>query len=141
MLHTRVEDAERTGTWYALRAGRILTEVKRRLPYGEFESWVSRHCPCSSRMGRHYRRIWRTWGLDRKRVSELPSLRSAIAWCQQQARRDQPPQPPYPAKGYPVTVVFQTAADQERCRSLVEELGPRGVLDALEVYAGAGALP
>ena len=85
--HTACEAAIQTALEHAKLCGDALEQAKKIIPFGEFETWVTKNCKFSPRMARRYMTIANGWDkiLDlskRTRVSDLPldslSVREAL---------------------------------------------------------------
>jgi hypothetical protein len=117
-IDAAVRDAEqhaRSAVDAAFCAGRLLTEAKDLLPYGQWEQWLKEHCIVAPRTAQAYMRLF-------KRMSELPApeaqrvallpLREAMAAITTPA--DTPPSSPrYPPSNddyFRVRPIFATAS-------------------------------
>ena len=83
-INTAVSDAEqhaRHAVQRAIEAGKLLRQAKSLLQYGEFETWVIKHCSVAPRTAKAYMRLAEKFPFlkpeERQRVAELP-LRQAI---------------------------------------------------------------
>ena len=80
--HVAVQTAALTGAERAIEAGQLLIQAKKQVPYGQWETWVSKNTAVSPRMASSYQRVAQNWveltnQADRKRVSDL-SLRALL---------------------------------------------------------------
>jgi hypothetical protein len=58
-----------------IRAGELLIEAKSKVAHGGWLPWLADNFELTDRMARHYTQLAR----NRKRVSDLPSVRQAVA--------------------------------------------------------------
>lgn len=76
------EDSAKAAVQHAIDAGRMLLAAKQRVPYGEFEKWISMYCTVAPRTARAYMRLADKFPAlpdeERQRVAEMP-LRQAVA--------------------------------------------------------------
>jgi len=93
VINARHEYCEQAGGTFllsAIRAGRQLAYVKAQLDHGEFEEWVTEHCPdISHRTARRYRQLARCWSKikvkvgNRPHVAGLESVRGLFTYVEQ----------------------------------------------------------
>ena len=57
-LHLDAQQHAQAAVERALEAGRLLNEVKAKLPHGEFGSWVATHCGFTQRSATRYMRLY-----------------------------------------------------------------------------------
>lgn len=78
--HQAAEHAAHQALHHACQVGKLLTEVKARLPHGQLLQWVSDNCTFCSRTAQNYMRIFEHWPQlqdHAKRVSHL-TIRDAL---------------------------------------------------------------
>jgi hypothetical protein len=63
----------------AIEVGRLLVEAKGQVKHGEWTPWIEKHCPFGDREAQHYMKVYKGRHQIRNGVSDLTSLRGAIA--------------------------------------------------------------
>lgn len=67
---------------WMIEAGRLLQEVRAKLPHGEYETWVRANCRVSLRMARLYRQAFqKSQTLKPETVSGFRTLREILDYC------------------------------------------------------------
>jgi len=77
--HAECLAAARDAITGAIEVGRLLVEAKGQVKHGEWTPWIEKHCPFGDRQAQHYMRVYKGRNQIRNGVSDLTSLRGAVA--------------------------------------------------------------
>lgn len=80
--HRAADSSAREAVQHAITAGRLLTEVKKRLPHGEFIPWLKANCAdVTVRSAQRYVQVaknWETWDEEKRHAVSRLSLRNVL---------------------------------------------------------------